>query len=135
MSKEMEHKEYQAKVKECSKDLSIKEKISLKSTEKFIKLDSATKVEPVDIDVDYYAVLQIHNEKSDNKDYEVYVLIDKDGQGYITGSPSFFRSFMDIWDEMMSAEADGKGEPWKIRVSRRPSKNREGKDFLIADII
>lgn len=129
----MEQRDYEVKVKECSKQLSIKEKISLKNTEKYIKLDNATKVEPVDIDLDWFATLDIHNEKSENKDYQVYVLIDKSGQGYMTGSPSFYRSFMDIYEEMSAAE--GETEPWKIRVSRRPSKNREGKDFLIADII
>ena len=93
-------RDYVAVVKECSKELTKKETISIKNTEKYIKLDNATKVEPVDIDVDYYAVLQIHNERSDNKDYEVYVIIDKSGEGYLTGSPSFMRSFLDIVTEM-----------------------------------
>lgn len=123
-------RDYVAVVKECSKELTKKETISIKNTEKYIKLDNATKVEPVDIDVDYYAVLQIHNERSDNKDYEVYVIIDKSGEGYLTGSPSFMRSFLDIVTEMQ-----GETEAWKIRVNRRPSKNREGKDFLICDVI
>ena len=128
-------REYEVNIKEVSKELSRKEALALKQGDFAIKLDTATRVEPVDIDVDYYAVLSVHNEKSENKDYELYVIVDKEGQSYTTGSPSFWRSFMEIWDTMTDDSFTGEPEPWKVRVSRRPSKNREGKDFLIATII
>ena len=91
---------YSVEIKETSRELSAKQRIALKDTSDAIKLDTACEegaiiIEPID-----FAVLSIHNEKSDNVDYENYVIIDKNGDKYVTGSSSFWSSFKGIYDEM-----------------------------------
>ena len=122
--------DYSVLVSETSKELTAKERIQIKDTTDAIRLDEATKENAVMIDVDSYAVLNIHNEKSDDKDYTTYVIVDKDGQRYTTGSPSFWSSFMNIYTEMKD-----ESEPWAIKAYRLPSKNRAGKDFITCSLI
>lgn len=126
----MENRDYVVVVAECSKELSAKERIQIKDVTDAIRLDEATKESAVIIDPDFYAVLDIHNEKSDDKDYNTYVVVDKNGQRYTTGSPSFWSSFMNIFEEM-----EGESEPWSIKAYRMPSKNRAGKDFITCSLI
>ena len=57
------------------KELTAKERIRLKDTSDAIKLDEATKEGEIVITPASYAVLQIHNEKSENKDYNNYVFV------------------------------------------------------------
>lgn len=122
---------YKAVIKEASMELTPKMKIMLKNTTDTIALDDATKESPVIINVDGYVVLNIHNEKSDNKDYTKYIIIDKDGARYQTGSESFWTAFLDIYEEMTDAgESD-----FQIKAFRMPSKNYAGRDFLTCSII
>lgn len=123
---------YSTVIRECSKELTAKQRIQLKDTTDTIKLDAATQEteEGVMIDPEFFAILDVHNEKSDNKDYTVYVIVDKDGQRYVTGSESFWSSFMEIYNEMKNET-----EPWAIKVYRMPSKKREGKDFITCSVI
>lgn len=121
---------YEVKIVETSKELTAKERIQLKDTTDAIKLNKATQGADVEIDVDYYAELSVHNEKADDKDYANYVIVDKSGERYVTGSPSFWSSFKNIFSEMAEET-----EPWKLKVYRMPSKNREGKDFITCSII
>jgi hypothetical protein len=121
---------YSVEIKESSKELSAKERIMLKDTSDAVKLDLACDEEAVIITPDSFAVLGIHNEKSDNKDYESYILQDKNGEKYVTGSPSFWDSFMDIYNEMKEET-----EKWSIKVYKLDSKNYKGKQFLTCSII
>lgn len=124
---------YSATVRECSKQLTAKERIQLKDTTGAIKIDTATQESEdagIIVDVDFFAILDIHNEMSDNKDYVNYVIVDKNGNRYITGSDSFWSSFMDIYKEM-----EGETEAWSLRIYRMPSKKREGKDFITCSVI
>lgn len=121
---------YEVKIVETSKELTAKERIQLKDTTDAIKIDKATQVEAIEIDVDYFAELAIHNDKADDKDYANYVIVDKSGDRYVTGSPSFWSSFKNIYDEMAN-----ESDPWKLKVYRLPSKNREGKDFITCSVI
>lgn len=121
---------YEVKVAEVSKELTGKQKIQLKDTTDCVRLDKATQEEPVLINVDYYAVLEIHNEKSEDKDYKNYVVVSTDGTRYVTGSESFWNAFMNIFDDMQDSD-----EEWQLKVYRMPSKNRQGKDFITCSII
>ena len=126
----MENRDYSVTVRETSKELTAKERIQIKDTTDAIRLDESTKESAVIIDPDFYAILDIHNEKSDDKDYTTYVIVDKDGQRYTTGSPSFWSAFMNIYEEM-----EEETEPWSIKAYRMPSKNRAGKDFITCSLI
>lgn len=126
---------YKATVRECSKELTAKERIMLKDTSNAESLDILTQEANFNgkillINVDYYATLDIHNEKSDNKDYINFIVVDKDGKKYVTGSQSFISSFTDIFEEMTEAgETD-----IVIQVYRKESKNYKGKDFITCSI-
>ena len=122
---------YKVTIKEASKELTARERIMLKDTGNAIKLDEAATAEtPLVITPEAYAVLNIHNEKSDNKDYENYIIIDASGTKYVTGSPSFWVSFKEIFDEMANEAA-----PYSIAVYKLESKNYKGKHFLTCSII
>ena len=120
---------YSVTIKETSKNLTAKERIAIKDTTSAVKLDEATQVENVTINPGMFAVLSIHNDKSDNPDYENYIVVDKNGTKYVTGSQSFWTSFMDIWTEMENEDED-----WSVLVYRHPSKNYKGKDFITCAI-
>ena len=120
---------YSVSIKESSRELTAKQRIALKDMTGALRLDEATQVEPVIINVVMYAILAIHNEKSENPDYVNYIVVDKNGTKYVTGSASFWSSFMDIFTEM-----EGEDEAWTLKVYRVPSKNYKGKDFITCSI-
>lgn len=121
---------YSVEIKETSKQLSAKERIAIKDTSNALKLDIECEENGVLITPVAFAILSIHNEKSDNKDYENYVITDKDGTKYVTGSESFWNAFISIWDEMQEEE-----EEWGIKAYKLDSKNYKGKKFLTCSII
>lgn len=121
---------YSVEIKETSRQLTAKERIALKDKTDATKLDEACDTEAVIITPVAYAVLSIHNEKSDNKDYENYILQDANGEKFVTGSASFWNSFMDIYNEMVN-----ENEEWAIKVYKLDSKNYKGKKFITCSII
>lgn len=124
------NKNYTVTVVETSKELTHKERVQLQDTTSAIRLDKATQEAPVLIDVDFYAVLSIHNEMAEDKDYNNYIVVDKNGARYVTGSDSFWNTFVDIMTEMY-----GSDEPFQIRAYRADSKNYSGKSFITCEII
>lgn len=121
---------FEAKIREASKQLSAKERVKFKDTTNAVQLDEATKDEPLRIAPDFYVILDIHNEHSEDKDYVKYVIVSKEGTKYVTGSESFFSSFKAIVDEM-----GGTDEEYEVEVYRLPSKNYKGKEFLTCSIV
>lgn len=112
-------------------NLSNRDKVMLKDTadaSSFDELLPDDTMEPVIVAVKDYAILNVHNENSDNKDYKKYLIIDTEGAKYVTGSDTFFRSFLDIYNEMA-------GEPFSIKVYKKPSTNFKGKFFLSCSIL
>lgn len=128
MSKETRN--YTAKVLESSRELSAKERVSLKDTSDAVKLDTATTDTALLIYPELWAQIEVHNEKSDDKDYIQYVVVDKDGTKYVTGSQSFWSAFTDIAYDM-----SGEEEKWGVRVYKLPSKNFAGRDFITCSIV
>lgn len=129
-----ENRNYIVEISECSKELSVKEKIMLKDISNAVRIDEALNeadsfiISPVD-----YAVLKIHNEKSKNdKDYIKYVILDISGTKYVTGSNSFFNSFMDIYNEM---KQEAPGEEFNLEIFKRDSKNYNGKYFISCSLV
>lgn len=121
---------YYVKIVNASKELSARDRVAVKDTTNAIALDDATKDTPLVIAIDYYVELAVHNEKSEDKDYKKYVVIDKAGNKFVTGSESFFTAMLEIMDEMSDS-----GEDFEIQVYRMPSKNYKGKEFLTCSIV
>ena len=126
-------KAYEATIKVTSKELTAREKLKLKDLSNSTNLDALTQAEgKVIINVDYYVILGIHNEKSKERpDYENIVVVDKDGNKYNTGSTSFMTALTDILDEL----ADAGETDCTIEVYRKESKNYKGKDFITCSIV
>lgn len=124
-------KDYEVKIKSTSKELTARERVLLKDTRNAIKLDEAVNETPLVITPDYYAVLDIHNEKSkEDKDFENYLIVDVGGNKYVTGSRSFYEAFTEIVEEM-----DGTGEEYQIEIYKLDSKNYKGKKFITCSIV
>lgn len=122
---------YKSFVKRSSKELSPKEKVAIKDTSNCVKLDEACNTGSVRIAVDYYAEIEIHNPKSTERPtYSVYVIVDKSGSKFVTGSPSFISAFEDIFTELADC-----GEEWEIECYKLDSKNYKGKQFLTCSVI
>lgn len=121
---------YSAVISEASKEFTPKERIMMKDTSDAIHLDVATAEGELIIKPVAYAVLDIHNEKSDDKDYKNYLIIDAEGNKYVTGSNSFWSSFRGIFDEMIGSE-----EEWALKIFSAPSKNYKGKSFITCSLV
>ena len=123
---------YKAVVARASKELSAKEKIMLKDMSDAVKLDDEVKEQAIIIKPEFYAIINVHNEKSDTKDYTKIVLVDGDsGIKYTTGSMPFITTFEDIMQEMEDAgETD-----FSLKVYAKESKNYKGKYFITCSII
>lgn len=121
---------YSVKIVNASKELTARDRVAVKDTTNAIGLDDATKDSPLVIAIDYYVELAVHNEKSEDKDYKKYVVVDKSGNKFVTGSESFFTAMLEIMDEMAES-----GEDFEIQVYRMPSKNYKGKEFLTCSIV
>lgn len=126
----MSERTFTATVVESSRELTTREKLKAKDLSDAVKLDEATQQEAeVLITPDFWVTLNIHNEKSkNNADYINYVIVDVNGEKYVTGSPSFWESFQNIVVEL--DEAGELENPFTIKVVRRPSKNYANKDFI-----
>lgn len=121
---------YYINIREVSRIITAKERVKLKDTTNAIQLDEVTQEGKFVFEPDYYAILDVHNEKSEDKDYIKYVIVDKAGTKLVTGSESFMTSFKDIMDEM-----EGCDEEFSIEVYRMPSKNYKGKEFITCSIV
>ena len=120
---------YTISIIESSKELTKVERVKYKDTSDALKLDEISKQGEVEFDVDFYLLLQVHNDsaKGGNNDYRQLVIVDTDGTKYCTGSENFIRNFKNIAEEL-------NGEEYRIKVIRRPSRNFAGKEFLTCAI-
>lgn len=124
---------YKVEIVHSTKELTVREKIRIKDLSNAIQLDEATQQEGnVVIDFDYYVILKVHNEFSKNdKEYNKYVIVDKAGNKFVSGSESLMTPLGEIVDEMTDAgETD-----FEIEVYRKDSKNYTGKQFLTCTIV
>lgn len=124
---------YSVKVVESSKELTKKEIVMFKDLSDAINLSEFIDEHDgaVMIDVESWVELAIHNEKAkdgQNKDYTNYVVVDKNGTRYYTGSESFWGSFKDIWCEMSDST-----EEWCLKVYKKQSKGK--KDFITCSVM
>ena len=122
---------YSVTIKVSSKELTARERIMLKDTTNAVKLDEVAGGDTPFVMVPVaYAILAVHNDKAqDEKDYEQYIILAEDGTKYVTGSSSFWNSFISIWQEMEGEDA------YSIEVYKRDSKNYKGKQFLTCSIV
>ena len=127
---------YSAVIAETNMELTARERIMFKDTQNAVSLmDMAKDAKANDAkaiveDIKGYVVLDIHNEKSEDIDYKNYLIVDREGNKYVTGSSSFFSAFKAIFDEMVNET-----EPWSIELNLLDSKNYKGKEILTCSLI
>lgn len=128
-----QRKDYEAKIAWSTRELSGKEKVMYKDTSDSNKLADLTVEGAVLVDVDVMLQVDIHNEKvaeGENKDYSVYVIVDKNGAKYHTSSESLMTSATDIIHEM-----EGEEEPWQLKIFSAKSKNGNMQNFLTCSLV
>lgn len=122
-------------ITESSREFKGKEAIKLKDIGDAIRLNSAindAEDNVVQFTPEAWAVLHIENDNAkegQDKEYTNYIVLDTEGNKYITGSESFFTSLKDILDEM-----EGIDEEFEIKCYKVPSSNFSG-DFLKCSIV
>ena len=125
---------FKASIVESWKQLTPKEKISVKDTSAFEKFDEVVVAgEDLIIEVANYVHIHIENPLSENKEYDSFVVMTTEGKGYVTSSRSFADSLKNILDEIGDC-GEEIGE-WKLRVFKKESSNYKGKYFLTCQII
>ena len=132
MPNENNTRTYTATIVESNRELSVQEKVKMKDTRDAISLEKISREHSVTLGVTGYAVLAIHNEKSEDKDYYQFLLLDSNGEKYVTGSAAFYNSFRDIWDDLCDEEMPEEG--WPIKVYQLPSKNFTGRNFVTCSL-
>lgn len=124
---------YQAKVEEViGRELTKKELFSVSRFNGCEDISSMlTACDAVAVEnVQTVVFVDVHNEKSDNKDYTKMVVIGENGDRYITGSETAMREVRDIMDYMADEE-----EPFTIQFVSRPSSNYKDRDFITAELL
>ena len=121
-------------ITESSREFKGKEAIKLKDTGDAIRLNKAVDENggQVVFTPEAWAVLNIENDNAkegQDSEYINYIVLDTEGNKYITGSLSFFQSLKDILDEM-----EGVDEDFEVKVYKVPSNNFSG-DFLKCSIV
>lgn len=126
---------FSATITEASREFTAKERVMFKDLQNgesmldFAKAAIENGGKAV-IDFKDYAVIAIHNEATDDVDYTNYLIIDKAGNKYYTGSSSFWNSFLNIYNEMKDSD-----EEWGIELNLLPSKNYKGKEILTCSLV
>lgn len=131
----MSESNYKAEIIESSRELTAKERVMFKDLANALSMVDYAKQceeEGAKAIIDYadYVVVHIHNDKAEDNDYTNYIIVDKTGGKFYTGSESFWNAFRNIYDEMKDEE-----EPWGIQLNLLPSKNYKGKEILTCSLI
>ena len=101
-----------------------------------VQLDDITSDDGVKtaLDITGYVECHVHNDKSDTPEYDKLVLIAKNGELYLTGSDSFKRGFIEIFEALTDDFVEDGIAPqdrvYPILAFKAPSKNIKGKTFL-----
>lgn len=125
---------YRAELVYTSKELSKKEKVML--TIASGDTEVLDRICPIEIDVDYVAILEVYNPfvRPDavtgevRNNYTNMIITAKDGKKYSTSSQYLTETVKDIVEDMQGEE------DWKLKVFKRQSKNNSGM-FLTATIV
>ena len=125
-------REYQAKVTEViGKELTKKEMFSVSRFNRCEDVSTLLSEQEVIVkDVQTVAIVEVHNEKSDNMDYKKMVVIGADGSRYLTGSETAIREMMDIMEYMADDE-----ESFDVTFVTRPSNNFKDRDFITVELL
>lgn len=122
---------YKTTIVESSRELTKRETLIFKDTNTAQPLDELVQPgNPLIIQPAAYVVLYIENDKADDGEYTKYIIVDRAGAKFTTGSSTFFEKFKEIFNEMA-----GEDEEYSIEINKKESNNYKGKCFLSCSII
>lgn len=122
---------YTTKIVDSSRELTPVERVKYKNISDVIKLDELLRNEGfITIKVKDYYTLEIHNERTENTDYLIYVIIDDEDNRYTTSSESFWNSFSEIAEELYGTEYE-----WFLKIYTIDSKNYQGRKFITCCVV
>lgn len=127
---------YSAEIVEASREFTARERVMFKDTQNAISMNDFAEqaksegAKAIIENVKDFVHIMIHNEKSEDKDYDNYIIVDGAGDKYVTGSQAFWNSFKDIYNEMKDET-----EPWGIQLNLIPSNNYKGKNVLTCSLV
>lgn len=127
----MANQNYTCKIIESNGEFDAYERVMCKDIGDAIPLDEATQQEPIVIEYAKHLILAIHNEKSEDKDYEKCVVIDPEGRKFVCGSATFRRELESIIEDLAD---NGIYSDFNIKVYRKASNNYKGKDFITCSL-
>lgn len=125
----MANQNYTCKIIESNGEFDAYERVMCKDIGDAIPLDEATQQEPVVIEYAKHLILAIHNEKSEDKDYEKCVVIDPVGRKFVCGSATFRRELESIIEDLND---NGIYSDFNLKVYRKASN--KGKDFITCSL-
>ena len=130
MAKTTETNDYTSEIIESMKPLSGKEKVRYRDLTASKKLDEEVSEDAsLIVMLANYIKIKVHNSKADNPDYNVMIVVDKEGNSYYTSSETFMRALEGVVKDM-----EGETEEWGIEVVKKPSSNYKGKFFLTCTV-
>lgn len=122
------NKTYHAEIVGSAKELSKIDQAKFITGVDAMALDEVVTPEnKLKIKVANYVAISVHNEKSENTDYDVHYIISKTGEIYYTSSNSCIEKLADIMYIIEDEDVD-------IMFYKSPSKNYKGKYFLNCSI-
>lgn len=125
----MANSNYKVTIADSTRELTKREQVKYKELADAIPLDELSQeIENPIIKVKDLIILDIHNEASENKDYSVCVIVDKDGKIYTTSSTSFIEKSFDIYNDLDGEDVD-------LKIIRKDSKNFKGKQFITCTLV
>nr|DAQ22809.1 MAG TPA: ssDNA binding protein [Caudoviricetes sp.] len=127
----MTNSNYVCKILESNGEFDAYERVMCKDLGDAIPMDDATQQGSVVIEYEKHLILGIHNEKSEDKDYEKCVVVDPEGRKFVCGSATFRRELENIVAELSDA---GISTGFNIKVYRKASNNYKGKDFITCSL-
>lgn len=104
-------------------ELSVKDEIRVKDFTSFEQVEALVKTGE-EFKPEWLAELDVHNEKSENTDYAVYVFRTEGGEMFYTSSESLAESLVDIIslkDRLNATETE-----WGVVIKEFKSKNNTG---------
>lgn len=123
-------KDYKVTIASSRKELTGKEKVMVKDFTNALSIDELTNDGTIILSIENVIECDVHNPASEDKDYKKYVIIDKGGTKYVTGSESCITTLTDILNEM-----EGDEESFEIAFYKKESKNYKGKFFITCSIV
>lgn len=125
----MVNSNYKVTIIDSTRELTKREQVKYKELADAKSLDELSQeIENPIIKVKDIIRVEIHNESSENKDYGVCVIVDKDDKIYTTSSSSFIEKAVDIYNELEGDDVD-------LKIIRKESKNFKGKQFITCTLV